>query len=333
VSGAFVRKIYFISIFISLLVFSGGVCQAKVDWLSFTWDNDIFLGKDKGYTNGGFWTWFDTGRRAASYPEPFLIVRSLMWSMSGEKQPVYTVNAHTFGHMMVTPEDITRVNPDPNDIPYSGLAYYLNSHLKVYEHYADLAGVTIGLIGPDSGAEAVQRYIHTHIGGNIEPRGWDTQLDNELVFRFTRNRVWRSWRAGSGNADFLLAAGANIGTLESSVGGFGMIRYGTNLGQSYAMAAFQGNRAVNPVAINGGWHVYLGLGARYVGNLIFTDGNTYKKTPSVKVDPAKAGIGAGASVSWGGYAVSLALEDMAFNEKQYEGIERYGSLTFAYRFE
>jgi lipid A 3-O-deacylase len=328
----FVREIFFKTIFL-LLVLQTNVCHAKVDWLSFTWDNDIFLREDNGYTNGGFWTWFDTGRRSDSYPEPFRIVKPLMWSMSDEAKPVFTVNAHTFGHMMVTPDDITRVNPDPNDIPYSGLAYYFNSHLKVYEHYADLAGVTIGLIGPNSGAESMQQYIHRHIGGNDLPRGWDTQLDNELVFRLTRSRVWRTWRNDLGDTDFLMAAGANIGTLETSVGGYAMIRYGSDLGSSYATAAYHGSRAVNPVAINGGWHVYAGLSIRYVGHLIFTDGNTFKDSRSVEVDPGKIGYTIGASYSWQSYAVGLAIENMAMNEEQYDSVEQYGSMTLAYRFE
>lgn len=316
---------------IPLLLFPG-VCRAAVDWLSFTWDNDIFVGEDNGYTNGGFWTWFDTGRRDKEQPQPQWVLKPLLWSMS-EQNPLHRVNSHTFGHMMVTPEDITRVNPDPNDIPYSGLVYYLNSHLQVYEDYADLASVTIGLVGPDSGADSVQKYIHKRISGADEPRGWHAQLHNEVVFRLSRYRMWRSWISGSGNSDFLTAAGINVGTLESSLSGYAVIRYGTNLAQSYATAAYHGSRAINPVALNGGWHVYAGLSARYVGNLIFTDGNTFRDSPSVEPDPAKIGFTTGISYSWRDFAATLAVEDMALNEEEYEGIERYGTFTIAYRFE
>ena len=41
------------NIFFILLLAVPLVCYAKVDWLSFTWDNDVFLGEDDGYTNGG----------------------------------------------------------------------------------------------------------------------------------------------------------------------------------------------------------------------------------------------------------------------------------------
>lgn len=322
---------YFLLLF-PLLVFPG-VCRAAVDWLSFTWDNDIFVGEDDGYTNGGFWTWFNTGRRDKKPPEPSWLLKPLLWSMSKEADPTYRVNSHTFGHMMVTPEDIRRPNPDPGDLPYSGLMFYLNSHLQVYERYADMASVTIGLVGPDSGADTLQKYIHKHMSGADEPQGWHTQLDNEIVFRLSRTRVWRQVVSKTGRNDLLFLGGVDVGTLESSLDGYLIFRHGTNLATSYATAAYHGNRTINPVALNGGWHVYVGLGARYVANLIFTDGNTFKDSRSVEVDPAKIGFMLGFSYSWRDFTATLAIEDMAMNEEQYEGIERYGSFSVAYRFE
>jgi hypothetical protein len=314
-----------------LLVFPGA-CHAAVDWLSFTWDNDVFLGEDNGYTNGGFWTWFNTGRRDGAAPRPGWLLQPLLWSMP-DAEPVYRVSSHTFGHMMVTPEDITQENPAPDDLPYSGLVFYLYGHLQVYADHADMASVTLGLVGPHSGADTLQKYVHKHMSGADEPRGWHTQLQNEVVFRLSRNRVWRQWAAQDGATDFLLTTGINIGTLESSLGGYALIRYGTNLEQSYATAVYHGSRAINPAALNGGWHLYAGLGARYVGNLIFTDGNTFRDSRSVETDPAKIGFMTGVSYSWRDLTATLAIEDMAMNEEQYEGIERYGTFTIAYRFE
>jgi lipid A 3-O-deacylase len=314
------------------LLFPSTVCHAAVDWMSFTWDNDIFVGEDNGYTNGGFWTWFNTGRRDKEPPEPSWLQAPLLWSMSDEERPLSQVNAHTIGHMMVTPEDIKRRNPDPNDIPYSGLLYYENSHMEVYDDYADLSGVTIGLIGPSSGAGALQKFVHKRLSGSDIPQGWHAQLKDEVVFRLTRNRVWREWASPEGGSDFLLMGGANLGTLETSVAGYAVFRWGRNLAQSYAAIAYHGSRAVNPMALNGGWHIYLGLSARYVAHLIFTDGNTFHDGPSIDADPSKAGYITGFSYSWSDWAATLAIEDMAFNERQFKGIERYGTLTVAYRF-
>jgi lipid A 3-O-deacylase len=327
------RKSFTCKALVMLLSLAGGIPASQAaDWVSFTWDSDLFVGSDDGYTNGGFLSWFDTGRRSNRQPEPPVPVVPLLWSMSTEKDPLYTVNAHTLGQMMVTPEDIKAEHPNPDDLPYAGLFYYVSSHLKVYERYADMASVTLGLVGPASGAESVQRYIHSRFDYD-EPRGWSHQLENELVFKLSRDRVWRTWASHAGNADLVMSAGINVGTLESSVGGYAIIRYGTNLAKSYATAAYHSSRAINPLALDGGWHVYFGLGGRYVGNLIFTDGNTYRDSPSVDLDPAKIGVSCGVSYSWQTIAMTLAFEDAALFEEQYEAIERYGTLTFAYRLE
>jgi lipid A 3-O-deacylase len=316
-----------------LLAVPGGfpACQSA-DWVSTTWDNDVLFSSDDGYTHGAFFSWFDTGRRANRAPEPPLLIKPLLWSMSAETDPLYTVNAYTLGQMMVTPEDISRRNPDPNDIPYSGLLYYFSSHLQVYEDYADMASVTLGIIGPASGAKATQEFFHKHVAGN-NPKGWGHQLDNELVFKLSRDRVWRHWVAEEGNADFLWLGDINVGTLESSVGGYAIIRYGTGLAKSYATAAYRSSRAINSLALDGNWHVYCGVGTRYIGNLIFTDGNTYEDSPSVDLDKTQAGVSFGASYSWRDIAVGVAVEDNAYFEDRYKGISRYGTLTFAYRLE
>jgi lipid A 3-O-deacylase len=311
----------------------GGACHAAVDWLSFTWDNDIFVGEDDGYTNGGFWTWFNTGRRDGKPPEPSWLLKPLLWSMPEEADPVYRVNSHTFGHMMMTPHDVTRAEPDPDDLLYAGLVYYLNGHLRVYESYADLAGVTIGLVGPKSGADTLQKFIHKRLGDSDEPQGWHTQLDNEVVFRLSRTRVWRRGVSRTGRGDLLFVGGVDVGTLESSLDGYLIFRYGADLAASYATAAYHGNRAINPVALNGGWHVYAGVGAHYIGNQIFTDGNTFRESRSIEVDPAKFGYVVGFAYSWRNFTATLAIEDMATNEERYKGIERYGSFSVAYRFE
>ena len=33
---------------------------AEVDWYTFTMDNDVFVGVDAGYTNGMYFSWYDT---------------------------------------------------------------------------------------------------------------------------------------------------------------------------------------------------------------------------------------------------------------------------------
>jgi lipid A 3-O-deacylase len=301
-----------------------------VDWISFTWDNDMFIGSDDGYTSGLFGTWFDVGRNSGKAPEPSFLVAPLLWSLD-DTEPLRTVNANTIGHMMVTPADITRSIPDPNDVPYSGLLYYVNSHLRIYENHADKISTTIGFIGPDSGAEAMQEFIHDAIDSD-QPNGWDHQLKNELAFRFSRDRTWRIWvNEEQPNIDILALADINVGTLETSAGAYMMLRYGRGLLLSYPTAGFRHNRSINPLALEGGWNTYLGFGVRYIAHLFYLDGNTFEDGPSVDYERLQAGASFGVAHSWQNAAITLAVEDMFLFDDRHEGVARYATLTFAYK--
>jgi lipid A 3-O-deacylase len=313
------------------MLWAGGTSAAQAaDWVSLTWDNDMFLGSDDGYTSGIFMSWFDLGQNSAKTPEPSFMVSPLLWSL-GEGEPVRTANAHSIGQIMVTPDNIIRRVPDPDDLPYSGLLYYLNSHMRIYDDYADKVSTTVGLIGPDSGAESTQEFIHELIDSD-QPQGWDSQLGNEVAFRFSRDRTWRVWvSSDQPKADLLTLADINIGTLETSVGTSVMFRYGRGLLLSYPTAAFRGNRSINPLAVEGGWNVYLGLGVRYIAHVYYADGNTFRDSPSVNYKRVQVGASFGISHSWQNAAITMAIEDMFLLEDRYEDIARYATITFAYK--
>ena len=318
-----------IILFLSVSTISSTVCAA--DWSSVSLDNDVFVANDSGYTNGLYVSWFDVGRNSGEKPQPLWPVRLLLWSLPDEATD-YTVNAHTIGQMMVTPDDITLEDPDPNDIPYSGLLFYANCYMKIYPGHVDTVTTSLGVIGPASGAEQSQKLAH-RLTGDDEPKGWDKQLKNEPVFQFARGRTWRGWVSGegAGSMDILFTSDIKIGTLESSIGGSVMFRYGRGLSVSYPTAVLRSNRAANPLAIENGWYFYLGLGVRYYGNLIFTDGNTFQDSRSVDLDPTQIGAVAGISYSWDSFSLTLAVEDQTLFEDRYEGLSRYGTLTAAWR--
>ena len=71
-------------------------------------------------------------------------------------------------------------------------------------------------MGPSSGAEFAQEQVHS-LTGSDEPEGWDTQLENEPVFQFSRGRVWRSWESADKHFDLLLDSEAKLGTISSAV--------------------------------------------------------------------------------------------------------------------
>ena len=248
------------------------MAQAEADWSSFTWDNDIFIGTDNSYTNGFFFAWYDTPLN--SKPEPGYLARAMLWSLPEDAHQL-AISAKTIGQTMTTPEDITVPDPPPDSVPYRGLLFYTDSYIAIQQGYADRIATTIGVVGPLSGAEESQKLVH-QITGSDEPQGWDTQLENELVFQFSRARIRRAWVSDNDSADFLLGSAAALGTIQSYAGVSALLRSGTQLKRTYATSLLATARTANPVAVEGGWYSFAGVGSKYVFNQITTDGNTYR---------------------------------------------------------
>jgi lipid A 3-O-deacylase len=305
---------------------------SEADWLSVTMDNDALEGTDNGYTNGIFFSWYDTPLNNKA--KPGFLSRAMLWSLP-DGEPQTAVNTNTIGQVMQTPEDIEIVTPPLDDLPYAGLLFYNNSYLAIQEKYADKVSVTLGVVGPLSGAEDTQKNVHDAIGVD-KPEGWDTQLDNELVFQFSRARVWRSWVSGSDNFDLLLGVDGNLGTLQSSAGTSLMLRYGRGLQQSYASSLFASSKTANPVALNKGWFIFVGASPRYIFNSVFLDGNTYEDSRSIEYDHSLLAITAGFAYSWNKFALTYAVNDLDVNAKEssneLESYTKYGTLTAAWRY-
>lgn len=84
--------------------------------------------------------------------------------------------------VMQTPEDIENPDPQPEDVPWAGTAglatswsSYDNRRLAAFQVFA-------GCLGPCSGAEEIQTFVHDDLGlSDSSPQGWDNQLENEFI--------------------------------------------------------------------------------------------------------------------------------------------------------
>ncbi len=315
---------------------SSGSALADTDWVSITTDNDAFVGNDNGYTNGIFVSWYDglEGEKA----EPGFLARAMLWSLPDSSSSTLDIDIGTIGQIMVTPDDIELDPPilPPDSLPYAGLLFYADTFLRIQETHADRISVTIGVVGENSFAEEAQEFVHDIIGAD-EPCCWDTQLDDEIVFQIGRGRVWKTWESDSGNADFLLAADVELGTISSSVGTSFMIRYGAELRKSYAMALLINSRTTNPVATQGGWYVFAGASANYLANHIFLDGSkSYDDDlEEIDYDAESVAVTAGLAYSWKKWSLTFAMNNLdVLNDSDgdpNEEFTKYGTLTVAWK--
>jgi len=312
------------------------VAQAEAEWVSVTMDNDTFVGNDNGYTNGIYVSWWD-GPKGEEKAKPGFLARAMLWSMPGDVSSENNVVIKTIGQTMITPDDIEQDPPilPPDDLPYGGLLFYSDNFFQVHDNYADRIAVTIGVVGEYSFAEESQEFVHEVISSD-EPCCWDSQLDDEIVFQFSRGRVWKTWVADSGNADLSLGADISLGTISSSVGAGFMIRYGRGLRYSYASTLLVSSRTSNPVASRNGWFVFAGTRAGYLGNQIFLDGNTFDDDDdeSIDYDRETLMVTAGLAYSWKEVSFTFAINDLNANETDSDAADEYsefGTFTIAWK--
>jgi hypothetical protein len=298
-------------------------------WHAITVDNDVFVGNDSGYTNGLYYSLFN-GSRAVDL-KPAWLTRPFQWLI--EKKPfVFQYNATTLGQVMMTPSDITISTPQTDDIPYSGLLFFQQTNVKVFDNYSDKVSLTLGIVGPASGAEHTQTAWHKLIGANT-PRGWDYQLKNEIVFQVSRGRAWRAWHSFDDNADLIVGGDVKLGTLESSITTGTILRYGRNIEDTYSTAILSNDRTTNPIHVDDGWYIYAGTSINYIANIIYLDGNTFRDSPSLDYDPVQLDFHVGFSYAWTNYSISLALNNIGnfSSDDEFADSREYGSLTFLWR--
>ncbi|WP_231908802.1 lipid A deacylase LpxR family protein [Marinomonas sp. TW1] len=315
----------------SLFLMSSVQANAIENFVSATLDNDVFVGKDNGYTNGIYFSFYNVASRL----NPSLLVRPLLWSMPNGR--VYnTINVNSIGQTLTTAEDITQEIPPDNSLPYSGLLKYTNAYVTVGPYYADWVSTSLGIVGPAAKGEQTQNGVHRAIGVK-EAQGWDTQLKNEVVFGFSRGRAWRVLATSSDTMDLLVGGQVSLGTITSGLNAGVMLRVGQNLQDSYATVLLANSRASNPIGVNNSWFIYAGLSSNYIYNQIFTDGNTFRDSRSIDYDHNYNTFTAGITYSVGGHGALTFAYNSSFSEeetessRQTEKLSRYGTLTLAWQ--
>lgn len=299
------------------------------DVITITLDNDLFIASDDGYTNGVYGSWYYYGS-GDEQPKSSRLVWPLKWSMPNKNGEI-SIDAYSIGQSMFTPNDILASNPDPNDTPYAGLLFLSNTYMVSYGSYADSITTTIGIIGPASGAEITQEWVH-EITGSDQPQGWNFQLENEIVFKLTRGRMWRNWISENKHFDFLSGADAGIGTLESSINAGFTLRVGEQLSMSHVSGILIPSRTSNFIAVNNGWFAYIMVGGRLIANHIVFNGNTFRDSRSVELDHSHLALTSGLAFSWDRLSVTLAYADLSFTDDEHSSASQFGTLTVGWFF-
>lgn len=209
------------------------------------WENDVFTGKllgrsDKWYTNGI--------KVYNSYKEncipgylPGFLENQISDLGNGGLYAVQTGNV--VGQLMFTPKNLTTAAPQPMDRFWGGWLYagivaqrkpYGNqqSGKELNKDELETLELDVGVTGPLSGTEQVQRGIHA-ISNSTMPQGWGNQIKTEpgIQLNYVRTqRFPKHLKIGEPpHMDFSWHYGGSVGTLFDYVNGGFTVRLGSKL--------------------------------------------------------------------------------------------------------
>ncbi len=186
-----------------------------------------------------------------------------------------------YGVKIFTPYDIDQTNVTKLDRPYAGwnfgnITFSNFPSLRKSNQYQ----LEMGLVGPVSGMERLQRWIHelTHY---TLPKGWQYQIPNELVVNVYYARL-QNWKL-TNDMDIVSESVAQAGTGSNKIS------------QSLTMRLIQFNDIGNSVFTNSrlSWDsrsqgrgrqfeffFFFGAGVQYVVSNIFIEGSLFSTSKS-----------------------------------------------------
>jgi hypothetical protein len=333
---------------IAALVFAscgvgGCVTQSAATYdgaFTFTLENDTFTGSDNNYTNGLGVAWVSS--ELDKYDdERFVRKWGKFWSFlpGVPDDGSNTYAAWGIVQEMHTPDDITDPNPPESDQPYAGILYVdslLYARNGSWTHAWELK---LGVVGPASHAENVQKQFHEMIGSD-EPMGWDTQLPDEPVINlgYTAAHLLAKGNLGESAQWRIVPIGhVALGTYFTGVG-LGMYgEVGWNLVDALGATSLrEGLNAASTIGVGpvDGWSVsfFCGLGGYGIGHYLPLDGTVFKDSRSVDTKPFVGTASFGFAVRHQRFALGLvaSYSTDAF-ETQTKAAE-FGTLSLSWYF-
>jgi lipid A 3-O-deacylase len=308
-----------------------GAADASGDrYIGLAFENDLFAHVDDYYSNGVKLT--------------YLSAKNDVWRWvrkSASLMPTIDADAdmrveHALGQEIYTPRDLQARPPDPNDRPYAGWLYYSLGVTAEKDKVLDQLQLTVGIVGPDAQAEAVQRTVH-HLFGGEAPKGWDYQLKNEPGINVGYFRTWRkTFEARTDGYEFDLSPhlGGMIGNVSTYAAGGVTARFGRNLPLDYGLPRVQpsmpGGFYFEPEA-GFHWYAFGGVAGRLVARNIFLEGNTFDGGPGVDPRPYVVDVSLGLVLAWSRWRIAYThvLRTQEFDEQN--GETRFGALSVSYR--
>ncbi|MDT8318306.1 MAG: lipid A deacylase LpxR family protein [bacterium] len=330
--------IYFFSLLFCLFLPVNSFAEHKAAHTSFTLENDLFTPDktDRYYTSGMRLSFISSTFDEFNDENSYGWMREFFGDMDLISADGYRrVVASGVGQIVITPDDITKTEDQPDDLPYAGLLYGFYSMNGQRAGRAETLSFMLGVIGPLSMAEESQKFLHK-ISGSHEPKGWRHQLKNELAINLSYDRRYllTSYRPGNYWDIDLVGTGALY---------LGNVITGANLSMAVVLGR---EHSFNPlsirpdiigrdsIAVNGstrtGPFLLAGAGTDYWLRSFYLDGNILGDGSSLDKKPLVYNRFFGFGYNWLSFSAHIGwVKHTQLFEGQKKGME-YGSINFSW---
>ncbi|MDD4553881.1 MAG: lipid A deacylase LpxR family protein [Bacteroidales bacterium] len=189
--------------------YSSMVMLSDEVFLEFSFDNDILDYTDRFYTNGIRVELIHPGLRS----NPLAVTMIPYWSSATNYYGIAVVQN------MYTPSTTKTGGIKIGDRPYAAYLYFNTKKITndPVHRFRQTTGLDVGIIGPNSYGEWVQRAFHTSVPTNNEPLGWEYQIQNDLVLNY--NLAYEKGIVSASHFEVNLQAVGQIGTLYTNTSG------------------------------------------------------------------------------------------------------------------
>ncbi|WP_179025159.1 lipid A deacylase LpxR family protein [Shewanella sp. Scap07] len=318
-----------LSMLFPVLLLMGAPAQAGQWHLQL--DNDIIYGDDGNYTNGMVLGWSaNLQQDLTAAPRWFQWQNKAMFNQDVTHQNW----GITLTQQMWTPGEIELDTPQPYDRPYAGYLSIEAFSASYHDSLAQKNWLSVGVIGPASGTEHLQSFVHK-ITGSSEPKGWDHQIGNQLTLQaayeidtllyrqsITEQTQWEL--SGFGHAQ--------AGNFRSQADVGMIVRWGNQLSNNFGHLSQHTGHVGNITSVSqsSSWFTYARGFVGYRFNDLTLDGDLSYDSHA-ELENKQAGLDIG--IVWAQSNWSVAWRFATYTKEYQSDPDRwhgYGSLLFAW---
>jgi lipid A 3-O-deacylase len=249
-------------------------------YLTFYFENDLFAGSDRDYTNGGRISWISGDRKLGEIGSiqrglrPFTgdedSILASQW-ITGFEDPSKVVYNYGFSltQLMYTPQDALSITQPENQRRYAGwTAIGFSLHTKD-ENVLNSLECLVGVTGESSYAQETQNFIHD-IRDIQKFQGWENQIPTEVTVDLS---LIQKRRFEITNHDRIFGIdgigewGGRLGTFRTGAHVGGVIRMGLHLPSNFSDTRLSETSYTHEYfsyahGIESSWSLYTFLGTR-----------------------------------------------------------------------